>query len=187
MRHLALLVSLVCGCQHAPRATSPPSPIAATRPAESPTIRSVRISAKSVGSVDSAGDLVVLISVQNTSNERLVLSRGGAADDWFTSYTAYAETNERGVAGAHWSTDQAGPGDIVCPQPEYALVLPPGGTVGRLQRIPIAEGLEAGAPHMQIRVRILITPSSLRCGPLRYAEHAVDVAFEPGDSISFSK
>ena len=142
-----------------------------------PSLEPVGISATAVGGIDKDGNLVVLVTVTNQSRELLVLGGGGDDDDWYTSWDVDAGDAGFG-GGGHGISDGPVPGRISCPQPSYDLILAPGSSIGRLQRLPLGVALGEHVSKIQIDVRLFLVSRSLRCGPLELLEREVNVAFD---------
>ena len=101
---------------------------------------------------------------------------GGTDEDWLSSFAIEAKTS--GLMGNLSVSDGPPPGDIACPQPECDLILPPGSSVGRLQRLGLGGGIDGRVTRLKLDVRLWLSPSSLRCGPLELLARTVDVVFD---------
>ena len=171
MRIFVLLSLFVAAFGCGARPPRPSAPVAA------PAVSSVEITAAAVGDIDATGNLLVLITLVNRRSERIVVVGGGADDDWYWFYEA--DTGDGGVGGGHASSDGRVPGEVACPQPESDLIVAPGGSVGRLQRIPFGAELKGRIASARMSVRIFLGSASLQCGPYEAVERDVEVTQIP--------
>jgi hypothetical protein len=125
--------------------------------------------------------LRILLTVKNTSSERLVLGTGGERDDWIPLYIAGRDAGNAG--SSRGSSDRAREGRAVCPPSEWVVVVPSGGSISRIQEIDLS-AIGGVADRVTLEVRILTFPASLRCGPAHFIERTVHVGEWSGKPLT---
>jgi hypothetical protein len=166
------LLLLSCGCS---TRAAPSTLVVPPRPDASV----VQVAATAIGGIDASRSLLVLVTLKNTGPERLVVIGGGSDDDWF-DLSFFDAMGEMGGGGeSHMTFHGPRAGGMSCPRPEHDLVIPPGSSVGRLQRVRF-DYTDAGAiSRVQMHLRLFLEQGSLRCGPLGLLEREVEVTLEP--------
>ncbi len=144
-------------CSAVPGARSPSSPAVCSA-------NEVCVSAQLVTDQAKDGNRVVVVNITNMTAKEIALGAAYAVDDWIPYYQVSGSTAGTGHNVA--TTDEFTPGQIVCPTPDRPLlVVPPGSTVGRTQRVAVS-GLTEPAVELLLGVRVFRFADTHRCGPV---------------------
>ncbi len=119
------------------------------------------------------GIQVVVVNVSNGTTHNVLLAASYLADDWIPSYQVNGPSSGEGhdVMNSH----EFRQGEVVCPTPERSvLVIPPGGTVGRTQRVDLSS-LGDRFVDVLLTVHIVQFADNYGCGPVRVIDRDLRV------------